>query len=390
VTDLFRILTDEPAPPSQLRVEDVLTAGRSRVRNRRVGTLVAAAVAVVLVIGGMAVAARGGPRQGMPADPPSPPATSCTVSALTPVRAGDVSAAVRAIDPGGRHIVGFVTDDDPAVVLWTDGKPAVITTDLSMRPWAVNRAGTLVGERVVDDDSVPMVYRDGRFADLPLPPDAKGGMASGINTRGDIVGHVVLAGGRSVAARWSAGGSGPPTLLPGAEPSRAFGIRDDGTAVGMTGDFAQQYLWHPDGRGEALAVPPGKPGGAAHGIDGDVVWGTVDRLARMTVDPASGKRVLTSRAPGARWDLRTGAVEVLTGFTPDAMASDGTMAGTIGDNLAEPEPARWRGGAAEPLPLLTVKTDRVSEMGMSADGRTIVGTLIDRATGAGVPTVWRC
>jgi uncharacterized membrane protein len=392
VSDLFRLLTDEPAPPSRLGVDDALAAGRSWVRRRRLVTVAAAAVVVALVLGGVAIAANGGARQTRPAYPPSSPAPSCTVARLAAARPDNATIIVAAADPSGRYVVGEA--NEPAgVVLWTDGVPANITTDTAVRVWAVNRSGTMVGEQTVGGmDSRPVVYRNGHFAVLPVPAGVDSAVARAINTRGDIVGTAVLANRTTHAMRWPAGDTAAGIVLPGGtQSSAAAGIGDDGTVVGHIDDLAQPYLWHPDGRGEPLPVPAGKPGGSANGISGDWAYGTVDFLAHSTVSANTGLRRATSLSPSARWNLRTMQVDELPQLAAYGVAANGTIVGAMttekGWQLLGP--ARWHNNMLEPLPTLSPDRDRVGQMHITADARTIVGGSGGGGTGQ-MPTIWHC
>ena len=55
--------------------------------------------------------------------------------------------------------------------------------------------------------------------------------------------------------------------------------------MGSVGNGAQPYLWQPDGTGQALPTPAGKPGGVAMEMAGDRAAGRVDYLAGAVVGP---------------------------------------------------------------------------------------------------------
>src|SRR5262245_53387345 len=101
--NMFRVLIDEDVPQSKVRADDIVVAGRARVRRRRIR--VSAIAAAVMVLG---VAAIGPslpqylPRDGTVESAAQRPALSCTVEQL---RAGE-TVSVRSMDPTGRYVLG--------------------------------------------------------------------------------------------------------------------------------------------------------------------------------------------------------------------------------------------------------------------------------------------
>jgi hypothetical protein len=408
--DIFRVLKDQPAPAPRVRVEDVLTAGRAKVRARRAGTVAAAAAAVLAIVAAVVIVWSGeGTRRTMPVGPlpttapgrtpssPSPAARKCTAAQLAPAGATRPEVFIQGMDPSGRYIVGELgAQQGRGVVLWTDGVPRILSTNEADEPTAVNSSGVVVGRRTNNKIAVPIKSVNGAFVTLPMPKGAVAATATAINTRGDIVGYAVfepvsasgsvpaLSTGAAKAVMWPAGAPQTPRLLPGGmRMSQAFAVDDDGTVAGGIDDGEQPYMWHPDGRGEALAQPADRPGGWIMGIRGDWAFGVVDYLKDSVLVPTVGRRMARGLLAYGRWNLATGQVESLERFTPSGLADDGTL---VGYQSAIDGPVVWRDGTGRQLPGLPGKPVGGVADRISADGRIVVGRLFEGQT----PVIWHC
>jgi uncharacterized membrane protein len=131
---------------------------------------------------------------------------------------------------------------------------------------AINEAGTVVGwaaRAPNDHDLTPVVWRrnaNGEYSEpIVLHMNSwPGGMATAVNSRGDVVGTLSYSMGPylSGAALWSVrddGSYADPIMLGGSGASRANGINDDGWIVGATSDWGAT-LWLPGGYGRPPVV----------------------------------------------------------------------------------------------------------------------------------------
>ncbi|MEV4518220.1 hypothetical protein AB0K00_55860 [Dactylosporangium sp. NPDC049525] len=386
----FLILTDEPVPDSRVRVDDVVAAGRARVRRRRGVVAGACAALVVLVtLAGVAAAVRPPHREPANPDPTPVPSVSAHPSGCT-VAAVDVGGEFGATytDPSGRYIVYTRAPDPGRLVLYRDG--AVVrqyTSGERFHTAALNTAGTVVGSLGKD------AFRTtdaGTVVTLPRPAGALGVSASGINAAGDIVGEASMPGKKFRAVLWRHTAPDVPVLLPtpSGTSSSADGITDDGRVVGNLDQGAVPYLWNADGTGVALPTPPGMPGGVPLEIAGDWVTGLVNYLSMKDFDPATGRRTGPGNPKPARWHLSAGTVEVLDArdvFNGSGhIAADGTM---VIDRFTDA--ALWSGGALTPLPA-PPGYGRLEITSISADGRVLGGAAIKESIGSIEPFRWDC
>jgi uncharacterized membrane protein len=320
-----------------------------------------------------------------PTPTPSPPPASlkCEVARLASPRPSETPTGVAAVDPSGRYIVGAYeqgASKNTAVVLWTDGAPQTFTAGSNPIPHAVNAAGTVVGQARRNGVEAAWSYQNGRTSFLTVPKGATGTFAFAINARGDVAGEAKFPGDKSSAVVWPASTPGTVKVLAAdTKWAKASGITDDGTVVGDLGDGDQPYLWRPDGRGEALAVPGGQTKGKAFGVQGDWAFGWAGMAS------SGGGEV-----QWARWNLRTGIVELLHDFSPSGIAADGTVSGTAGAMPFGGEPALWRDGTIVKLPRLRPELTGADILSISADGKVVAGSVASTAGGQREPAVWHC
>jgi hypothetical protein len=290
----FSVLAGEAVPDSRVRVDDVIAAGRTRVRRRRGAVAAAGAAVVVLVtLAGVAFAVRpphGGPARPSPSPSPSPSVSAhpsgCTVARVDVD--GDIGAAFT--DPSGRYVAFSRAPDPGLLILYRDG--VVVrrcTTEARLQTRALNTAGTAVGS--VENDA----YRttaDGTVAVLRRPSGASRVWAYGINAAGDIVGEAAMPGKKFRAVLWRHTALDAPVLLPtpSGQSSSAHGITDDGRVLG---DLDQGAVFWDGPRLAPLPAPPGYDHVQVTSIsaDGRVIGGAATKNTGGSVEPF-------------RWDCR--------------------------------------------------------------------------------------
>ena len=129
------------------------------------------------------------------------------------------------------------------------------------------------------------------------------------------------------------------------------------------------------GTGHALKVPAGRHGGKVFDANGDWAVGWV------------GDRKNSNGLVGARWNLRTGAVDVFTDNDEGlAVAPNGDFAGGIRHAYI------FRNGVFDELPGIDYYTG-INPTGISPDGNTVVGTAAGPPTakpGRDGPAIWHC
>jgi uncharacterized membrane protein len=162
--------------------------------------------------------------------------------------------------------------------------------------------------------TLPFLWDNGVYQDLPAPPQmAILGEALAINERGQSVGFVVPFADPTVpprAVRWQGADSAQLLLAPAGAASIAFGINDNGFAVGsLTVDpAAQPSVTYPvgwDAMGSAAATLAGSVPGAAYAVNsqGIAVGNTADGAAIFGLGDAFA--LLPRVTNGAGWQLTT-------------------------------------------------------------------------------------
>ncbi|WP_433087911.1 hypothetical protein ACQP1P_18470 [Dactylosporangium sp. CA-052675] len=359
IEDTLRRYARQDPPPSPLRAADVLVEARRRTRRRGAGAGVAATAATALAAFGLVAAVRAmGPAPVGPAGP------GCVVDVLDlpSGTAGGVTAV--GIDPSGRYVIGLTGQRDaPRAVLWIDDAAAVLPEPFT--PQAVNPSGLVVGFTGPDRHGFeaqqrPVAYDGTRLLQLPLPGGASGGAAYAVNTHGDVLGTVARADGTWLAVRWrTTGGTAIVTTVASAS---GLGLTDDGIAVGFDQGARRALRWTADGATTALPLPRGAESATATAAAGE--WAAGDVTA--PVSDSKGDDTHTA----ARWNLRTGAVEAITGLSGRRVSATGVVAGTTGSGA----PALWRDGEVRTLPLPGGAAPAGSTLsGITADGQTLVG-----------------
>ncbi|MET7400062.1 hypothetical protein ABZS66_41920 [Dactylosporangium sp. NPDC005572] len=381
--DPLTVLTSEPESTSRLTAAGMVVAGRRRVRRRRAASALTAAAVVLAMTAGIAAATkqrRPAPEPGKPVPAP----TGCTVTRLP----GTARPMMLALDPSGVHTAADAGSD---VVTWSVGgeeHSVAVGGGANVTVGAVNASGVVVGWLQRNGHDVPYAIQ-GRVRELALPSGATGARANGVNAAGDVVGEATLAGGAVRAVLWRHGSAAPAELLPtpASRRSAAYDIGDDGRVVGALDDGAAPYLWQPDGTGSALPTPPGRPGGIATRITGDWVDGPVDYLATTVADSVSGRRSGVAAPIWARWNLRTGTVEVVD-LDPISGGAGVTTTGAVLVNTGF-GPVLWRPDGVTDLPR-PHGFGTVQSTAVSADGAVIVGWATPSSGGSNVPFRWWC
>ncbi|MEV4134738.1 hypothetical protein AB0J72_21520 [Dactylosporangium sp. NPDC049742] len=350
-------------------------------RMRFAGAVLVVALATV---SGCSVPATG------PATPAAPPpgGGACASSPL-PLPPDANGLDIRGVDPAGRLVVAVPNHNgsELGAMLWTDGgspQPLPAGKDISVA--GVNASGVVAGSRHVPGvaGGQAVLIRDGKVVPLPMPGAATATSAAGINSRGDVAGTATLKTGGERAVLWPAGAATPVLLAVEARDTSAVGINDDGVVVGNAGQNRHGYRWTPDGTATALAVPDGYLRVAAVAVGGDWALGVsaaepVERDGKLVDDPAHPSR-------GVRWNLRSGAAEILDKMVgPMAIGASGVAAGAI-DGTGRP--AVWHDGAALvlPMPMPDPAPSMIDWVG--PDGRTMIGTVRHDDLGAQL-AVWR-
>ncbi|MFF5228936.1 hypothetical protein [Dactylosporangium sp. NPDC000521] len=388
----FAILADEPVPDSRVRVDDVISAGRARVRRRRGAvTGVCAALVVLIVSVGVAAAVRA--PHGTPSDPappaPSPTASGC-VAARLPVGNEEIGAAHT--DPSGRYLAFQRAPGPGLLIVYRDGVEVQrFTTSKRMQVTAMSSTGTVIGKDGESADGAAFrTTASGALAFLPKPSGALSVSARGINAAGDIVGEATMPGKKFRAVLWRHGAPDVAVLLPtpSGRSSAAYDIADDGRIVGDFGQGEQPVLWNADLTTTILPTPPGQPGGIAQRIAGDWAVGPVNFLVLNAFDPATGRRTGTGAVPPARWHLSAGTVEPLTAADVfaggNSVAADGTVAVNRFDGAV-----LWTGTTVTPVPAPR-GYDHAQIESVSADGKVLAGAATKSTGGSIEPFTWTC
>lgn len=358
-TILHRYAQQE-APASPLRAADVLVEARRRTRRRTRLAIAATGVATVLVAFGAAVVVR-----TVGAAPIVAAGPGCVVERLDLPAGTTGGVTATGIDPSGRYVIGVTgARDAPRAVLWTDGTVAVLPA--AFTPRAVNPAGLIVGftgpDRHGDEaHQRPVVYDGARLVPLPLPGGGVGGAAYAVNAHGDVLGTVAHADGSMEAVRWRT--TGTAAIVTTVAGASGLGLTDDGVAVGFGRPDPHALRWAADGVTTALPAPHGAESATAVAAAGE--WAVGD----ATLPPTGSKEDLTAQA-AARWNLRTGAVELLPGIGGHRVSASGAVAGTTGTGA----PALWRDGRISTLPLPPGGDQHAGSLsGITADGHSLVG-----------------
>jgi hypothetical protein len=157
----------------------------------------------------------------------------------------DTTSSGAAVSPNGTYVSGFssMTGANHAL-LWTQAGGTVGLPSLAGRNFnsanAVNNLGTAAGTAATTffgSSPLPVIWKNGTVAQLPLPGAETLGRVNGINLSELAVGSV-NGGSTERAATFSVGGSGviPQTLPNGGVLRTAFGVNDAGRIVGQGTD----------------------------------------------------------------------------------------------------------------------------------------------------------
>ena len=401
-TALLSRLDEAPARPSTVDIMRAVRDGRRRKRIRRATRLAGAVTATVVVLVGVPVAAstlrhHGASTVTGPAPSssgasaaagpshtaelaPEPP-TSCALQRL-PVPGGVTMSLVTAEDPTGHYIAGrSYPHGGPAngypIIIWHDGKPAVITipgADQSLEQ--ITSTGNAVGQSFVNEGQVQVAwaYVDGAVVRL----QGSNAEARGINAARAIVGKL---DDKPVVWRTPFEPAEKLPVPPGTTTGEAYGIDDDGTIVGTLqgNDGEHAYVWRPDGSVHALPAPP-NPSGIGFGERAFVLRdGWVGGL-----DTYGGSRAV-------RWNLRTGTVTVVSALDVATEAVN-RYGWAVGSDTQGYGVLQTDGGTVR-LPALTKPVDPTDNIasGISDDGRTIAGqAVLGNADRTIVAVVWHC
>jgi hypothetical protein len=132
-----------------------------------------------------------------------------------------------------------------------DGSQAVTLTSVNAGDVVVGYYGHRNGDGTTSDRAFRWQWGYLPYDLTPVGWDFA--RATDINDAGYIVGYGRPQGGAVVALRWSPIGGNVPEVLGGPGPTMATAIRDDGVAVGTSGDTP--WGWYPGGAQIALQAP---------------------------------------------------------------------------------------------------------------------------------------
>jgi probable HAF family extracellular repeat protein len=374
--ELRALMTTVDVPPTKADVGRAIATGRRRSRRQAV---FGAAAAVLVVTGSFAAVqqfTKGSAPVPIPAAPPSAakaPPPGCDVETYAS------NGSVNAVDDSGQYLVGAVyTGNTPSPVRWRDGKPTPLNGTTGT-PTAVNGSGVVVGFDSNDQDQYQgWVWHDGQMTRLGKAAGYKWTMPMAINARGDIVGYAMgdaLDVNTPVLWRADRPGTAVKLKLPsgvgvsGVGMSRATGIGDDGTIVGVA--KGAPVRWRPDGTGSALPLPSANNnGGYVNTIRGHFAVGVF-----------YGKGFVHL----VRWDLTAATVTSLGSDSGGLLSgtADGGMV-TWGDDK---DPAARITPDGHRIPLTQPDAGAAIATAVTADGTTIVGFT---AGTTHHPLVWHC
>ncbi|AEV81552.1 hypothetical protein ACWT_0539 [Actinoplanes sp. SE50] len=389
--DLLRSIDTEPRATSTVDVGRAISTARRRRSRQRTTYAGVAALAAVVLTGGVLTwrpstptAADSTPGSAAPVGVKPP--TRCTVRQL-PIPDGAPAALVAGADRTGRYLVGrsYPKENEWQPVIWQDGAASTVPIPGTFEKQLadVNASGVAVGWGFSSKTtSLPYVFGNGQVTRLP---GVTGGQALAINDRGAIVGD---DGSRPVLWRSA---TAQPTRLPvppGTTHAQATDIDQDGTVVGTIDDRIP-YVWLPDGTHHPLSLPDldGEPvEGRAFHISGGWVSGVVN-----TRGAAAGLAAERGEIRVVRWNLRTGAATPVTAFDKraDAINAQGWQTGIAAGGGGAVLVAD---GTTLPLSgLAPAGDDRLAVIAnaVSYDGRTVAGQA-DDAAGRIQPVVWTC
>ncbi|MFE9561924.1 hypothetical protein ACFYM0_12520 [Streptomyces sp. NPDC006487] len=232
----------------------------------------------------------------------------------------------------------------------------------------INDAHVAVGRLSTAGRTRPVRWGpDGRATVLRLPARAEGGVATGINKRGEIAGHVFVPGEKTRAVRWDTAGRVHDLGSLGGSYSEPAAINDRGTVIGRATDGAGEWKAVRAPRGKRFEALPSQGIGARSVSvnNADVVVGNVNDHAvrwdgndttELEVLPGTGRvfvngindagtGVGTSDERAVTWDPRgrVTALPLPAGIDrtqPLAINTNGNVAGDVGSSRSWP--VRWR------------------------------------------------
>jgi uncharacterized membrane protein len=405
LTELLHTLDDEPDTPSTVDIRRAIASAKRTRRFRRAlaGGGAAVVTAAASVAGFILIdpaerpapisAATGAPAAPAKAsDVPEPAITSCTLSRL-PVPGKEPMALVTGADPTGEWIVGrtYPKSGGYQAVIWHDGEveKVMLPGDLEESLRDVNRNGVAVGWSYDESGPVPYAYADGKITKL-----AETGSAQAVNDAGRIVGGIGELG-RERGVVWERIGAAPVELPApdGATSVQARDVDADGTVVGSL-DLEIPYYWAPDGTHGRLPMPEidGRPAAVAQAFHVRNGWATGMAAAASLKGPkgADGAAGDRERTYAARWNLRTGEVEITGGlrYPADEVNAYGWQVGTDAEGYAV---LVTNAGPVRLPDLGKHREDGTATIAnsVSDDGRIIAGQSDDR-TGTIQAVLWRC
>jgi probable HAF family extracellular repeat protein len=107
----------------------------------------------------------------------------------------------------------------------------IVDLGKDLEPFQIDKQGDMAGQSARKKTQAPVVYRNGRWKQLP--PKDSGGFTTAINAGGDVVGTWYLRTGAEHPTLWPRGGKAVEVPMPdGVMISRPWGITADQVVVG--------------------------------------------------------------------------------------------------------------------------------------------------------------
>ncbi|GAA2348645.1 hypothetical protein [Dactylosporangium salmoneum] len=371
---LLQPLMIDELPPTKVDLRRAVRAGRRRKRARAAalaGVACLAVLAAATVVNRTIIAA--GPPQRPAATGPATP-----FAVLPPVAAYTKAPTT----PGVSCVVG--DERVPGV----DAK--------SVRTFVFDPTGRVgVGREQLGDNAFGDYLRSADGGVEHIAPQGDTGDVIAVGTNGDFV----TRGGRHSGGKFSP--------LPEVQAANSRGdvvttARSGPVSVGPAGEQLRPLQAPPGFTAHAVAISEdGIVAGYVERKVGElsdsapVVWDRTGRLLRQLPVPADARSVLMMDitgdwvlARGVRWNLKTGAMDVIDNIWARYVDTQGRVYGDQ-PQMAPPHPGYWVNGAAAVLPV-----DGREWVGMitavNDDGSRIAASIGVEATGEWREVVWSC
>lgn len=315
-----------------------------------------------------------------PGRPPVLPVRPCVwTPQLLPKLPGGGPSEILGGDAGGTVWAGEGGATSQHALLWRNGQPVDLGTGAAGAAIAydVNRSGVAVGEQAVGGFARPVLWRDGQLAQLAVPPGFVGGVASGIDDAGLIVGEIGAPFSEHAAA-WAADRPEQVIDLGTAGGDRAMlnGVSESGVFAGVT-----------IARGAETALS-GTVSGGLSTLPGTAAGTTTRALA--AAGPFVVGAELFSGNGGAQavvWDA--GRPRPLPPRQLFDVAIAVNPAGLVA-GVSDQQAVVWSRGRRIPLPATTTGNSTFTTASVVSDDGRVGGGVSPGADGTMNPAIWTC